>query len=404
MQAQQLALQRNADLQVAEAQVAMAVGQLRAAREFPNPVLNLSTAKIASDGTGNGTPAGNRLFDRSYDSIVALNQLLELGKRGPRADSARAAERTAEAQRDDVRRLLLQSVSQAYIAALEAREESVVLARSAASLRREADLAGQRHTAGDLAASDQSQIEIAAGRLELDAAAARQAVTTTVIILEALLGEPAPRGRLQLADALENLPPLALDDDTMQGERPDIVAAEAGMAKADADLVAQKRAVVPDLTVSAEYERNPPDLPNSVGFGVSLPLPVWNRNAGSIRAARGAQAQARAQLDKARLQAAADISTNRAAHEEARARAAAYIQRLRPASAAVVQTVTYAYEHGGTSLLELLAAERADNEIRVATAHALADAAATSFALAASLNRLPFPPAGATAAPADHIP
>ena len=388
-QAREFAVARNADLRVATAQSEAAMAQVRAVREFPNPILAVSTAKIATDGSGNRSAAGNRIFDRSYDSIVALSQLLEIGKRGPRRDSARAGQRAAEAQRDDVRRLLLQSVSQAYIAALAAREESRVLADSAASLRREAGLAATRFAAGDIAAGDKAQIEIAAGRLELDAAAARQMATTAIIVLETLLGDPAPNGRTQLSDTLSSLPQpvAALAEEPGTGVRPDIAAAEASLAKADADLVAQKRAAVPDLTLSVQYERNPPDQPNTAGLGLSLPLPLWNHNAGAIRAARAVREAAQAQLDKARVQAAVDIAASRLALHEARARASAYREQLQPQSAVVAQTVAYAYEHGGASLLELLAAERNDNDIRLVSAHAQADAASAAFALAAALNR-----------------
>jgi cobalt-zinc-cadmium efflux system outer membrane protein len=388
-QAQQEAIAHNADVRTAAAQAEAAIAQVRAAREFPNPTLGLSTAKIATDGSGNGTPAGNRFQDRSYDSIVALSQLVELGKRGPRRESAEAAQRAAEAQRDDVRRLTLAAVSQAYVAALEAREESRVLAASAASLRREAKLAQVRLAAGDLAANDQAQIALAAGRLDLDAAAARHAATTAVIVLETLLGEAAPAGATELADSLEALPlpPAALAGEAPAGTRPDVAAAEAAVAKAGADLTLQKRAPVPDLTLSVQYERNPPDQPNTAGVGLSFPLPLWNRNGGNIRAARAAQDVAQAQLDKARLQAAAEVAASRSAFREARERAAAYREKLRPQSASVTQTVAYAYEHGGASLLELLAAERNDNDVRLAAARASADAAAASFALAAALNR-----------------
>ena len=389
-QVQQQALAANADVRVASAQAEAAAAQLRTSREFPNPVLGLSTAKIATDGSGNGTPRGNRLLDRSYDSIISLSQLFELGKRGPRQQSARAAQRAAEAQRDDARRLVLQAVSQTYVAALEAREESRVLAASAASLRREAGLAAVRLAAGDLASNDQRQIELAAGRLELDAAASRHTATAAVIALEILLGSPAPTGETELADTLDALPlPSAeLAGDGVAGTRPDVAAAEANVAKAEADLVLQQRAPFPDLTVSAQFERNPPDQPNTAGLGLSFPLPLWNRNGGAVRSARAAREVAQAQLDKARLQAVAEVAGSRSAFREARARATAFVEQLRPQSAAVAKTVAYAYEHGGASLVELLAAERNDNEVRIAAARAQADAATAAFNLSAALNRL----------------
>ncbi len=386
--AQRTALQRNADLASAQAQLAVAAAQLRAAREFPNPSLGLSTTHINTDGSGNGTPAGNRFLDRSYDSIMALSQLLEIGKRGPRRAAAQAAHSAAQAQRDDVHRLLLKAVSQAYVAALEAGEESSILAESAASLQREAALAATRFAAGDIAATDQAQIEITATQRELDAAAARQAATLALIALETILGDPAPAGHTRLADSLATLgsPAAGLPADAVAAARPDIAAAEALVAKAEADLTTQRRGAIPDVTISAQFERNPPAAPNSAGMGFTFPLPLWNRNGGAIRAARAARDLAQAQLNKTRTAALAEIASARSAYQTALTQADVYAHELTAKSSGVVRTVAFAYEHGGAALIELLAAERNDNDIRLSGARAQAEAASAAFALTAALN------------------
>jgi cobalt-zinc-cadmium efflux system outer membrane protein len=279
-------------------------------------------------------------------------------------------------------------VSQAYIAALEAREEVRVLTASAASLRQEADIAATRVQAGDLASSDRAQIEIAAAQLDLAAGSARATARTAVLVIESLLNRSAPMGDTLLTDSLERLPWSLVEGETPAAPRPDVAAAEAGLAKAESDLRLQRRALWPDVTLTLQYERQPPDQPNTVGLGVSLPLPLWNRNASGIGAARAARAQAEAQLEKVRTQASADVAAARVAYAEARARAETYLRELQPKSTAIVQTVTYAYGRGGAALVELLAAERNDHDIRLATARAQADAAATAIALAAALNRL----------------
>ena len=396
--AQQLAFIRNADWRVAQTQVDAALAQLKAAREFPNPTLGLSTSKINTDGRSNATAPGNSLLDRSYDSIVSLSQLFELGgKRRLRRASAEAGVHAAEALRDDTHRLLIQSVVQTYVAALTAKEQVAVLSNSAASLKREADIAGHRLSAGDIAASDQAQIEITADQLELNANAARATAKTAVVTLEILLGEAQPAGNTALADTLDGLSPRwALDADAAPAMRPDIVAAEAAVARAEADLRFQKRVNVPDVTLSVQYERQPPDQPNTAGLALSVPIPLWNRNAGGILGARAALDQAEAQLDKTRIQASADVAAARIAFREAANRARHFHESLLPKSAHIAQTITFAYEKGGSSLLELLAAQRNDNDIRLATIQADADTASTAAALAAALGRLttagPVPP------------
>ncbi len=384
--ARQLALRNNADLRVAQSQADAALAQLQAVREFPNPVVGYSVAKINTDGRSNQTPEGTGYWGRSYDSVFSLSQLFEIGKRGVRRASAEAGARSAAALRDDSHRLLLQSVDQLYLFALEAREEVRVLTDSAGSLRREAGIAAARFHAGDIAATDQAQIEIAASQLDLSAAAARANARTALIALEKLLGFADPRGQTVLADSFERVARPSVNAEPPSSARPDIAAAEAGLAKSEADLALQRRGSIPDVTLSLQYEHQPPDQPNTAGLGLSFPLPVWNRNTGNIRAALAARDQAQAQLDKVRTQAAADLAAARVAYDEARVRAATYFHDIQPKSAAITQAVTYAYDKGGAALVELLAAERNDNDIRLATARAQADAASASFALAAALN------------------
>ena len=363
-------------------------------REFPNPVIGVTVGKIDTDGRGNGTADGNRWDQRSYDTVFSLSQLLELGKRGVRRSAAEAGVSAAAALRDDVRRLLVQAVTQAYVAALEAQEDARVLAASTAALRQEAGIAAQRRSAGDIAASDQAQIEIAADQLALDAGSARARAHTTLLVLTTLLNQPVPPADFVLADSLENLPGAKLDADRMTaGDRPDIRAAEAGLAQSEAQLKLQQRGVIPDLTVSVQYERQPPDQPNTAGVGLSFPLPLWNRNTGAILAARAARDQAEVQLDKLRVQAAAELASLRIAYAEARTRAEAYVRQLQPRSTAITETIAYAYQHGGAALVELLAAERSDNDIRLAAVHARADLLSAAAALEAALN------ASATSAP-----
>jgi len=237
-EAQRLALERNADFRVAQTQVDAALAQLKIAREFPNPTLGLSTAKISTDGTPEGTALGNSLLNRSYDSIASLSQLFLVGKRGLMRDAAAAGVHSAEFLRDDARRLLLQAVTQAYAAALAAQREADVLADSAAKLRREADIAGHRFQAGDLSASDKAQLEIAADQDELSADAERATAKTAVVTLEILLGEPGPTGATALADTLDRwIESIPRDlEEAPIGSRPDIAAAESAVNQADTNV------------------------------------------------------------------------------------------------------------------------------------------------------------------------
>jgi len=166
--------------------------------------------------------------------------------------------------------------------------------------------------------------------------------------------------------------------------RPDVVAAEAAWHKAEADWKLQRAYRVPDPTVLAQYEHEPADAPNSVGLGISFPLPLWNRNRGNILAASAALEQARLAAEKTRAQAAADIATARLAYDDALRRWQSYRNSIRPKSDQLRQTKAYAYQKGGASLLDLLVAERDDNEIRLAAMQAASDTVVAGATLKAA--------------------
>ena len=170
--------------------------------------------------------------------------------------------------------------------------------------------------------------------------------------------------------------------------RPDVLAAEAVMRKAEADWRLQKANRVPDPTVMGQYEHNPYDSPNSAGVGVSFPLPLWNRNRGNILAAEAAREQARLVFEKAQAQAAADIAVAWLAYDDAAKRWQNYRDHIRPKSEQIRKTKSYAYQKGGASLLDMLVAERDDNEVRLAALQAASDTAAALATLRAATQEM----------------
>jgi cobalt-zinc-cadmium efflux system outer membrane protein len=386
-EARRLALERNWDLLAARSSVDAATAQLLMAREFPNPNLSASSAKIGD--RENATPAGNGVWARSYDTVFALNQLIEIGgKRRARQDAARAGVLGAKARFLDARRLLDQGVTKAYLAALLAGENARVLHESAAAMRHEQTIAETRFQAGDLAESDLKQIQVAAGQYVLQENAALAAAVPARSAVEILLGVPQPKGDWQPADLLDQIvpsgPPAPGPTNAL---RPDVLAARTDLRAAEAGLKLQRAERIPDPTIALQYEHNPPGGGpplDTIGLGVSFPLPLWNQNRGAIAAAQAAVDQSRLALAKLQAQMAADQANAEAAWQEASNRLARYREEIRPRSASARDAVAFKFEKGAATLVDLLEAERTDNDVRLATAQALSDAASTAADLAAA--------------------
>jgi len=393
--AKRLAFERNWDLLAAQSGVDAATAQLLVAKEFPNPGFSYSTARIAA--YDNSSPEGNGLWSRNYDTIFAVNQLIEIGgKRRDRKASAQAGLSGARARFYDARRLLDQGVTKAYLAALLAGENARILNDSARMFQHEVGIAQARLKAGDLSESDEQQIENNADVFELQAKSAGAAAAQARIAVEILLGIEQPKGNWTPADALAQMAVSApqLNESKTNALRPDVLAAEADLNQSKSDLKLQKAMRIPDPTFSVLEEHNPygglfPD--DSVGIGVSFPLPLWNWNRGEIKSAQAAVDKNALALAKARAQVAADIATAQSAFQEATERLQRYQTQILPKSQKVRESVAFAYEKGGLTLVDLLEAERADNDARLATAQAMADAASAAADLKAATETTKLP-------------
>ena len=388
--AKSIALQQHSTLLAAKSSVDSAIAQLIATKEFPNPTLSLSTAKIGQRDAG--TILGNGLWERSYDSIAAVSQLIEIGgKRRDRQMAARAWVLSAKARFYDAKRTLDQGVTKAYLAALLAGENARNLSQSAGYMRQEATIAEQQHAAGDLSEADMKTIEINAEQFELQSKSAEAAAVQARISLEILLGVPKPQGDWAPGDSLENLAAsslsMAVTDNYSPAERPDVLASETDLRASEANLKLQKAERIPDPTFSVGVEHEPPgggpDV-DTFNIGVSFPLPLWNLNGGNIRAARAAVDQSRIAMEQIRAQAVADYATARSEYQEASARYQHYRDQTVPKSTKVRETIEFKYQKGAASLVDLLNAEQTDNTVRLALAQAMNDTAAAAADLTAA--------------------
>jgi cobalt-zinc-cadmium efflux system outer membrane protein len=265
------------------------------------------------------------------------------------------------------------------------------LTQSSEYIRREADIARARNKAGDLSDSDTKQILINAEQYQLQADSAKANAAQARAQLETLLGNSRPPEGWTPSDTLETLAEAGAAEAVApsgSGERADVLAAAADLRSAEANLKLQKAMRVPDPTALLEYERNPmppgPPPPDTFGVGVSFPLPIWNRITGNIKAAEAARDQSAIALGKARAQAALDLTNARIAYREASQRRQRYQTQIAPQATQVRESVSFAYEKGGATLVDLLDAERTDNDVRLAAAQALSDTASAAADLRAA--------------------
>jgi cobalt-zinc-cadmium efflux system outer membrane protein len=386
--AQRLAIEHNWDLLAARSGVDTAEAQWLVTKEFPNPTVGWNTYKIG-DSQG-GTPLGNGVLARNYDTIASVNQLIEIaGKRKDRQAAAQQGVLGAKARFLDAKRTLEQGMTKAYVTALLANENERVLHQSANYMRQEQQIAETRYKAGDLAESDLKQIQVAAEQYVLQERAAETAAILARTAVEVLLGVNRPQGNWEAADSLDQVSHLAVPESNgpTNGLRPDVLAAKTDMQSAEQNLKLAKAMRIPDPTISVGYEHEPPGggpPVDTLNIGMSFPLPIWNQNKGAIEAAKASLEQFRLALAKLQAQMTSDLINAQAAYDEASARLQRYREQIAPLSASARDSVIFKFDKGGATLVELLEAERTDNDVRLALAQAMADTASAMADLTAA--------------------
>jgi cobalt-zinc-cadmium efflux system outer membrane protein len=90
--------------------------------------------------------------------------------------------------------------------------------------------------------------------------------------------------------------------------RPDILNNGQQVEASEWYLKYNKSLISPDLDVSLQYDRAASSYPNYTGFGIALPLPLWNFNQGGIKGAKATLQQNQVQLDASKLKAVNDVN------------------------------------------------------------------------------------------------
>jgi cobalt-zinc-cadmium efflux system outer membrane protein len=141
--------------------------------------------------------------------------------------------------------------------------------------------------------------------------------------------------------------------------RPEIRAAETAVARADALVELAQAEAYPNVSALFGYKRSGPD--NTWTAGVTLPLPLFDRNQGGILGARAERAAALAELELTKSRILGELEAALAAVRSTRGQVESlqtdFIERADQSRAVALA----AYREGATDLLVVLEAERARN-------------------------------------------
>jgi cobalt-zinc-cadmium efflux system outer membrane protein len=383
-----LAESNNPALAVARQEAALADADVVAARQRPNPEF-----EAESEGWRPGGAGG---FANGQELSLRLSQPLELGaRRGARIDAARAGRAAAEAVLADAVRRVRRDTGRAYFALAGARAEFEAAGRALEEIDRVIAINRSRYEQGEISGGELRRLEVERLRFADDQLAAELATRRATSELRALIGAGRLDEAIDPSDGLEmpataGIPSADAARTLAIEHRPDIGALRHERARAQADGALQRALRSPAPTVSGGYKRDFGD--NGIILGVSIPLPLFDRNQAGLARADVGLRLAEARLRLAVTSVAAEVQQALDLVDISRRRAETierdYLARARDAR----DSVAAAYRAGEADLIDYLDAQRAFRDVQRAHTRALVELRLSLFELHAAIGALPGDP------------
>ena len=359
------ALASNGELLALRKEVEAARALVRQASFRANPRLDVSGSKAVT------TP----------DNQLMVEGMLPLELGGRRAARVRVAEREVEvreAMLADRERMLAADVRAKFGEALASILKLGVTEDLLNNSQRGYRLVVARVLEGRTAPLEQNQVLVEVNRLRSMRVAERGKTEVALLELRNLMGaEPSEPLRLRgdFDGLIDPLPPAADATARALDSRPDVLAARAAEALAESRVEEARAAGRADAEVRAGYQRMRSgymlngidergrlapidDTFHSVTFGISVTLPVRDRNAGAVEAASAELEAAKRRREFLELTVRREVAAAYAAYEASARASEIYRVGVRGQADQNLTVIRKTYELGAKTLLDYIGEQR----------------------------------------------
>lgn len=339
-----MAMASNAELSAARRELEAAEGPVLQGGARPNPELSF----LLED-----TQRATRT------TTLQINQPIELGgKRAARVSAAERGRDIAAAELAAKRADLRATVASAFYDVLLAQEHVKLAGDSTELARRAADAAGKRVQAGKVSPVEETKARVAEATARLEAAQAASEFRLSRQRLAATWGGASPRfGRVESDSALASVPTFDAVSARLAAS-PSLRRAQIEVQRRSAlsDLERAKR--TPDLTVSLGVKRDEQLGRNQAVIGLSIPLPLFDRNQGNLLEALRREDKSRDELAAADIQLRSAVTQAWGRLDTAGTEAQTIREQVMPGAKSAYDAATQGFELGKFSFLDVLDAQR----------------------------------------------
>jgi outer membrane protein, heavy metal efflux system len=284
-------------------------------------------------------------------------------KRELRRDSARQATTVAGSQLEDQERVLMFSLRSAFVDTLRAKAVLQLAEDNLSYYDRVLEVNRNRQRAGDISEVDLDRLELQRVQYESDVQTARVNLRTAKIQLLSLLNDRQPVDQFDVTGAYDynaQLAPLEEFRNAAVDTRPDLRAAVQSVDKARTDHQLAVANGSADPILGFDWGRSPatgPPARSFVGVSVTLPIRVFDKNQGEKLRTQLDITRNERLVDAGRSQIFQDVDSAYASIASNLTLLKTYKDRYLQQAVKVRDTVSFAYQNGGASLLEFLNAQ-----------------------------------------------
>jgi cobalt-zinc-cadmium efflux system outer membrane protein len=312
-QAIDLAVRANLELMARRYEINLAQADVLQASLRANPLLYADGQLVPYGNYSAERPGGQTQYDVNVSHPLDLSH-----KRQARTAAAVQARRIVEAQFQDAVRLMLANVGYAYVNAQAARETLRYAETGLVGLDRLLKSLEGLAARGERNRSDINRIRAQRDASEVGVMDAQEALLKALRTLGGYLNMPpeaaeAIKLRGSLRDAAP--PPPGIEELTQiaLSSRPDLIAYRLGVGFAHADLRLQEANRFADAYLLYQpytFQSNAPlhlKSATSWALGITMPVPLYNRNQGNIQRAKLNISQTQIQLASLERQASIEV-------------------------------------------------------------------------------------------------
>ncbi len=293
-------------------------------------------------------------------------------KRELRLESAKKGTSIAIAQQDDMVRNMVFTLRTAFVSALQAKAVRDVARENLTAYDKVLAVSRDRLQAGDIAQVDMMRLDIQRVQYESDLQTAEVNVRTAKIQLLQLLNDRTQIEKFDVTGIFDYSEVLTSLDDFRNmalDARPDLRAAVESVDKARTDhqLAVANGSTDPTFNVWWTHNSsfNNPFANETVGLSVSIPLRIFDRNQGEKERTQIDIRRNRRLQEAVAAQVYGDVDSAYATLNNNVALLRPYKTRYLEEAIKIRDTITFAYQHGGASLLDFIQAESDYRTVRL---------------------------------------